>query len=88
MIEQITQKIITTYDNLPPKRKALADMVGMLFAVVIGTGIVFTIAHFGLWMEMAIGLVVYAMLGMLSLIYKSRVAYYEYLDTLNNLGKK
>lgn len=85
MIEPIAQKIITAYDNLSPKRKALADMLGMLVGVTIGTGIVFAVATFGLWMEMAIGIVLYAMYGMLSLIYKSRVAYYEYVE---KYGKK
>ena len=36
MIEQIAQKIVTSYDNLSPKRKALADMVGITFSIIVG----------------------------------------------------
>lgn len=80
MIEQPAQRIVTAYNNLSPKRKALADMLGMLVSILIGTGIVFMIAHFGLWMEMAIGFVLYGMGGMMYMIYKSRVDYYEFRE--------
>jgi len=80
MIEQIAQKIITTYDNLPPKKKALADMVSMLFAVFIATGIVAIASAYNLWFEVAMGFLIYSIGGMIHLLYKSRVAHYEFQE--------
>ena len=77
MIENLAKKIVTQYDNLSPKRKALADIASAFVGVFIGTGLVAIMAHFGLWMEFAIFMVCYGIWGMLKLIYQSRVDYYE-----------
>ena len=78
MIEPIAQKIITAYDNLSPKRKALADMIGILFSAVIGAIVVAIIAVNGFWTELGLGLLAYSIFGMVHLLYKSRVAHYEF----------
>lgn len=80
MIEPIAQKIITAYDKLPPKQKALADMLGILFGAVIGAILVAIIVSNGLWMELGLGLLAYSIFGMIHLIYKSRVAHYEFQE--------
>lgn len=80
MIEPIAQKIITAYDNLSPKRKALADMIGILFSVGIAGCIVAIIAVNGFWTEFGLGLLAYSIFGMVHLIYKSRVAHYEFQE--------
>ena len=77
MIEQIAQKIVTSYDNLSPKRKALADMVGITFSIIVGITVVGIVVSYGLWAELAFGLVIYSLYGMITLLYKSRVEYYE-----------
>ena len=83
MIEQIAQKLVTTYDNLPPKHKALADIVGVLFGVCIGVGFLLIAAYFDLWMQVAIGMLIYSIGGMIHLLYKSRVAHYEFHEKYN-----
>jgi len=80
MITELAQKIVSTYDSLPPKQKALADIVGILFSVIIATGIVFVVAYYGTWVQFGIGMICYGIWGMLSLLYKSRVQYYEFQE--------
>ena len=68
------------YENLPPKQKAALDMLGMFFSVVVGTSFVSFVAVNGYWSELAFCFLLYALYGMLSLLYKSRVAHYEFQE--------
>ena len=86
MIKTLAENIVNKYDNLSPSRKALADMSGMLICALIGGTIVGLIVNMGLWFEVAIGFIVYGIYGMLSLIYKSRVAYYEFEQKYGKKG--
>ena len=68
------------YENLPPKQKAAFDMLGMLVSAIIGSVVVAFVAVNGWWGELAFCFVIYALYGMLSLLYKSRVAHYEFQE--------
>lgn len=83
MIKQIAQKIVTTYDNLSPRKKALADMVGITFGIIIGITVIGIVVSYGLWAELAFGLLIYSLYGMVTLLYKSRVEYYEIQEKFN-----
>ncbi len=78
MIENLAKNIITTYDNLSPRKKALADMVVIFGSSVIGALAVITVISLGLWMEAGIAFICYGIWGMISLLYKSRVEHYEF----------
>jgi heme A synthase len=80
VITDLAQKIVSTYDNLSPKRKALADIVGIFISIIIATGIVVLVAYYGTWFQFAMGMIAYGIWGMISMLYKSRVAYYEYQE--------
>lgn len=77
MIENLATKIFTYFDNLSPKQKALAEILGIFASVILGTSLVFITVHFGLFYEFGILLICYGIYGMLKLIYQSRVEYYE-----------
>ncbi len=77
MIENLARKIVNYFDNLPPKRKALAEILGIFVSVIIGSSLVFITVHFGLFYEFGMLLICYGIYGMLKLIYQSRVEYYE-----------
>ncbi len=83
MIEQIAQKIVTQYDNLPPRKKAMADMVGIFLSSVIGASIVVLVLYFGFWFEFAMLFICYGVFGMISLLYRSRVEHYEFQEKYN-----
>ena len=85
MINTLAQKIVTGYDNLPPQRKALADMFGVLLGVLIGSGIIAIAIQFNLFLEVALLMLAYGIGGMIVLIYKSRVEYYKFQE---KYGKK
>lgn len=84
MIEQFAQKIVTAYDNLPPKKKALADMLVIVFGVLLVSSIVGLVAHFGLWIQFLMFWFGYFISSMIYLIYKSRVAHYEFQEKYGN----
>lgn len=71
-----------TYENLSPRKKALADMIGMLFVCILSTSAVSIVFLFDLWFELAMLLLCYGIFGMIKLLYQSRVAYYEYKNQL------
>jgi len=83
MIENLAKKIVTQYDNLPPRKKAMADIVGIFLSSVIGASVVVTILNFGLWFELAMVMICYGVWGMISLLYKSRVEHYEFQEKFN-----
>jgi hypothetical protein len=55
----------------------MADIVGILLSSVIGASIVVTILNFGLWFELAMVMICYGVWGMIKILYRSRVDYYE-----------
>jgi uncharacterized membrane protein YjjP (DUF1212 family) len=83
MITNLAKKIVSAYDNLTPKRKALVDLVCIMLSAVIGASIIVTILNFGLWLELAIAFICYGIWGMVSLLYKSRVEHYEFQEKYN-----
>ena len=77
--------LFVKYDNLSPKHKAMVDMFGMLFVVLVSTGIVATAIYFELLMEVAIVMMCYGMYGLVKTFYQLRVAHYEFQE---KYGKK
>lgn len=82
MIEKLAQKLVTQYDNLSPRKKALADISSIFIGVALGSSVMFVAARFGLVLEFAIAMICYGIFGMLKVLYKSRVSYYETLERL------
>ncbi len=83
MIENLAKNIVTRYDNLSPRKKAMADIVGILLSSVIGAAIVVTILNFGLWFELAMVMICYGVWGMIRFLYLSRVEHYEFQEKYN-----
>ncbi len=77
MIENLATKIVNYFDNLSPKRKALAEILGIFVFATLGAGLVFVTVHLKLFYEFGLLLICYGIYGMLKLIYQSRVEYYE-----------
>jgi len=77
MIENLAKNIITRYDNLPPRKKAMVDLVSLFVFSIIGASIVVLVLYFGFWFESAMLFICYGIWGMISLLYKSRVEHYE-----------
>ena len=76
-------KLDEKFANLSPKQKAFSEMVGVFVASLFGAGVVAIVAHFGLWMELSLCLVVYVFYNLIKIFYELRVSHYETLDQLN-----
>jgi threonine/homoserine/homoserine lactone efflux protein len=83
MITELAHKLIAKYDNLPPKKKAFADIVGILVSTSIALGIVAVVAYHGTWVQFFIGCICYLIWSAISMLYKSRVQYYEFQEKYN-----
>ena len=78
----LVNNLYQKYDNLKPKHKALADMLGVFFGMcAISLVIAFAIANGGfIWIAYA--LMAYGIWGMVRMLYKFRVEHYESLERL------
>ena len=78
----LVNNLYQKYNNLKPKHKALADMLGVFLGMSLGALIItFIIANDkGMWLAYA--LIGYGIFGMIKTLYQFRVEYYEGLERL------
>lgn len=80
MIINLAHKLLTKYENLPPKPKAFVDIAGILLGMCIAIGIVGLFAYYGTLFQFFIGLICYLVWSAIYMLYKSRVQYYEAIE--------
>jgi hypothetical protein len=73
------------YENLSVRKKAMADIAGMLtVATVAGIG-VNVIGMYGYWMEVSLALVVIVMVGLVKTMYDIRVSAHKAIENIKNM---
>ena len=83
MIKELFLKTFTKYYNLPPKQKALCDMIG-IFAFIAGIfGFVGFISTMGYWYEFFVLSMAYLVWSLVHMLYTTRVRWYELEEKYN-----
>lgn len=76
--------LLNKYEALPPKRKAMVDVLGMLFSAMLVGGLSAIVVAYSLWMELAFALIAYGLYGMIKIIYQIQVSHYEFVEKYRN----
>jgi hypothetical protein len=84
MIKNLFLKYFTKYYNLPPKPKALCDMVGIFLFMATIFAVVGFISTMGYWYEVFVFSMAYLLWSLVSLLYTSRVRWYELEEKYKN----
>jgi hypothetical protein len=73
------------YENLSARKKAMADIAGMLTVATIAGIVVNVIGRYGYWMEVSLALVVIVMLGLVKTMYDIRVSAHRATEDFKNM---